>query len=282
MCWNRSRGHPAADEGLPLSPSDRWYDKVQSRAYAQRQIREWFEYVAKTNDSLLQIINILFDLRFPENNLDSKGVLRKLKNRKKYDLISESPDIIVPDLSIGVEVTNCLIRSVHEKIAYSMGISDGRIDPDEHPDLSGDMDIGELSNGQKIASFAIWGSQYDMLEAFKKKTVKLNKPHFTRCKENNLLISAWMIREYELEPELNGIFHLNQELKGTNLESRFDNLYILTDRFMLLIRPEDERQERIMLSNATLTELSEQAFIRVMGMSREAYYEEQSKPCCGR
>lgn len=61
---------------------------VDSREFAQRNIREWCEYIDKTNDGIAQILNIVFKLGYnPWDNIKSSNIVKQLKQQKEDALI---------------------------------------------------------------------------------------------------------------------------------------------------------------------------------------------------
>ncbi len=61
---------------------------VDSREFAQRNIREWCEYIDKTNDSIAQILNIVFKLGYnPWDNIKSSNIVKQLKHQKEDALV---------------------------------------------------------------------------------------------------------------------------------------------------------------------------------------------------
>lgn len=62
---------------------------VDSREFAQRNIREWCEYVDKTNDNIFQILNIVFNIGFkPWDDIKASKIITKLKDLKDDTLLA--------------------------------------------------------------------------------------------------------------------------------------------------------------------------------------------------
>lgn len=188
--------------------------------------------------------------------------------------LSESPDIVVPDLSIGVEVTGSLRQFLQENFSLADNIAkkaSTELSKCEKEAITEQrIFVSTLPNGQHFAGFTSWGDQHDLGTAYLKKLCKLNKHHFKRFEENNLFIFAWMIDEDELTRGISEIIHsldLPPEYKHS-----FDNIYICSETLLVHIRAKDRSVHHFYIPSEIMTSISEESFLKIIGMTRDEYY----------
>lgn len=195
-------------------------------------------------------------------------------NRYQSAELSEAPDIIVPALSIGTEVTECLHQDLQQNMSRARSIT-GKA----HKELS-EIDkknireqhifAHELPNGKLIAGFTSWGSQYDLMASYSKKLKKLNEHHFKHYEENNLFIFAWLIDEDELAKGISEIIYsLNLPFEH---KYNFDNIYIYKETLLVHICAKNCSVNHLHIPHEVMTDISEESFQKIMGMTRDEYY----------
>ncbi|MBC8538326.1 hypothetical protein H8693_05195 [Christensenellaceae bacterium NSJ-63] len=185
--------------------------------------------------------------------------------------LSESPDIIVPKLSIGVEVTKSMLPHVMQNLERASSITGKRKE-----DLSevnkkniqkGLVQAREIQDGRYLASFTEWGATHSIENIYSRKTEKLNAPHFQKFDTNNLFICAWLIDQDELEGGIEYI--LSNPYQYTGLLCN-DIVYIITEQKLFYIQ--DDSIHSIDISSETLNKIGHESFFEIMGMTREEYY----------
>ncbi len=189
--------------------------------------------------------------------------------------LSESPDIIVPSLSIGVEVTASMRQEIQQNLSIIRDITGKQTD--ELSKLSkkliesGWINALQGQDDRWMATFTEWGNMHDLVLAYEKKTEKLNDGHFNVFNENNLFIFAWMIDNVELEEQILGILQHSTDESFKKLQHHFNNIYVFVEDSLFTVVPEGHLILSNPISADVMTETSEQSFIKVFGMSRKQY-----------
>ena len=189
-------------------------------------------------------------------------------------ILSESPDIISFDKDIGVEVTNGLASHVQEALSRACDITgktDGELTEINRRNIEMRGITAKPLSGKYIAGVAIWGDQYDIEGAYKKKLIKLNTSHFTRCNKNNLFIIAMLMDDDELYSGINKIIALDKSLYNI----LFDNVYIFTQNYIIVINVATDNICKYSIRAEVLSQISESTFITIMGMSKNEYYKKE-------
>lgn len=190
-------------------------------------------------------------------------------------VLQESPDIYVPDLGIGIEVTDGIKTSIQENLSWVSDITGKTTEELSYWNIQHiqkqDVQVSVLPNGQHIASFAFWGNEYDIISAYQNKLDKLNKTHFKRYKENNLFIYVWMIEEDDIEHE---ITELVQQIQNDNefFICKFDYVYIFSGKNLFSITVKNKSVEKFPISSDVMNQISNGSFEKVLGMPRDQYY----------
>ncbi len=186
--------------------------------------------------------------------------------------LSESPDIIVSNLSIGVEVTDCMLPSIQEKFSYILRIASGKIKPNRKQiERNRDIQIHPTPIGEDLVSFHVWGNTSNLLGVYVKKLKKLNKSHFNTFQENNLFVTAWLIDEDELNNDLRAIINL-KTLDKEPLDIYFDNLYICTGKDLIMVSFAANSITKQKIPIEVLDKINEEAFTKIVGKNRNQYY----------
>lgn len=167
--------------------------------------------------------------------------------RFEDSVLSESPDIVNNRLGIGVEVTDCTKANIREGSSWASSISGKSIHELNKADrdhiAARRVSVTLLPVGKFIAGFSCWGDNYDVKDAFQRKLIKLNQPHFAKFAENDLLLLCWMIDSEELESSIN--FFLN-DIDYQNLSMndnpllKFDRVYICKEELLVEINLHDK------------------------------------------
>lgn len=188
--------------------------------------------------------------------------------------LSESPDIIVPDLSIGTEVTECFRQTFQQNMSRARNIT-GKV----NKELSGidkknireqNVFVHRLPNGQLMAGVILWGDPHDLMVAYSKKLKKLNEHHFKHYEENDLFIFAWLIEEDELAKGVSEIIYsLNLP---TEYKYSFDNIYIYKETLLVHICAKNQSVNHLCVPSEVMTSISEESFLKIMGVTRDEYY----------
>lgn len=185
--------------------------------------------------------------------------------------LSESPDIVVPSLSIGVEVTQSMSPSILQNMERACSIS-GKTQEELTPINKKNIENGivtttELPTGQYLAGFSFWGDCHNIKSAFDKKIHLLNTEHFNHFRENNLFIASWDIDKDELEK---GIRDILNALSISSFLWNFDIVYLWTGSKLIYIQ--DQSVNCVEVSTETVHTISEKSFLRIFGITRDQYY----------
>ncbi len=196
----------------------------------------------------------------------------------KYEgaVLSDAPDIVAKESDIGVEVTNSLKETVQRKGSAASRLSGKRLDEltdgDRERINAGLISVYCLPTGVILASFSHWGDCHDLVAAYRKKTEKLNKPHFTVFGENNLLIAAWTIDSDELEPAVSYLVDNWAESHGQKYHYFFDCVYILAEGFLIELNLRKAIVKSHGIRKEEMNAISNSAFKDVLGVSRDEFY----------
>ena len=195
-------------------------------------------------------------------------------NRYQSAELSESPDIVVPGLSIGIEVTECVHQGLQQNMSRAHNITGKTHKELSEIDKKNVMEqhvfVHELPNGTLIAGFTSWGNQHDLMASYSKKLKKLNEHHFKHYKENNLFIFAWLIDEDELTKGISEIINsLNLPIEH---KYSFDNIYIYKETSLVHICVKNQSVNYLHVPHEVMTNISEESFLKIMGMTRDEYY----------
>ncbi|NCB62052.1 MAG: hypothetical protein EOM52_00310 [Clostridia bacterium] len=197
-------------------------------------------------------------------------------NKYSAAQLSESPDIIVPTLSIGVEVTESILQSVQQNMSRASDITGKQIDElseVNRTNISTGRVVAQVApNGQYVAAFAMWGNTHDLALAYIKKTRKLNADHFSVLGENNLFITSWMIDEAELSDGIQKILSYSANDTLADYPYHFDHIYICRENLLVTIAHKSQQVNAIQIPSTVMSEISETAFTEIFGMTREQYY----------
>lgn len=197
-----------------------------------------------------------------------------IPNKYRNAELSEFPDIIVPDLSIGIEVTDCALQIFQQNMSRASNITGKTTkelsDIDKKNIREQHVFADTLPNGELIAGVTLWGSQHDLMAAYVKKLEKLNKPHFRHYGENNLFIFAWLIDEDDLKRGISEIIHSLS--LPTEYQYGFDNIYIFKGPLLVHICAKNQSVNHFHIPPEIMTNISETSFQEIMGMTRDEYY----------
>lgn len=76
------------------------------RWFAQRNIREWFSYIAKISDSIVQVLNIVFSLEFRQwDNISSREIIKKV-TCCGYNSIADLCSAFYKEIEIIIKINN--------------------------------------------------------------------------------------------------------------------------------------------------------------------------------
>lgn len=190
--------------------------------------------------------------------------------------LSESPDIIVPSLSIGIEVTESIRQSVRQNMSRASDITGKTLE--EFTNINkvniekGRIIAKEAPNRQYISGFAMWGSFHDLSAAYIRKAKKLNANHFTVLKENNLLFLSWMIDDEELSAGIQKIRQYYTENSEREDMRHFDNVYICMENRLVHMDMKEQRIIPICIPDKVMLDISERSFFEILGVTRNQYF----------
>lgn len=197
-------------------------------------------------------------------------------NKYSAAQLSESPDIIVPTHSIGVEVAESILQTVQQNMSRASDITGKQIDELSEvnkTNISKGRVVAQVaSNGQYFAAFAMWGNTHDLASAYLKKTKKLNANHFLVLGENNLFITSWMIDKDELSDGIQKILSYGTNDTFADYTYHFDHIYICRENLLVTIALKSQQVNDIQISPPVMFGISETAFTEIFGMTREQYY----------
>lgn len=188
--------------------------------------------------------------------------------------LSEAPDIVVPDLSIGVEVTESMVQPVQQNMSRAGSIVGKEIDKlstiDKENIAKNRVIAQSTPNGQYIAGFAMLGNSHDLFSAYIRKIAKLNAKHFGVYRENNLFMLSWMIDKDELSGEIQKI--LLYSLGDIGYTYNFNYIYICTEKQLITIDLKSQQVYIIQIPSSVMSEISEKSFTEVLEMTCKQYY----------
>lgn len=169
-------------------------------------------------------------------------VLKFLFPHKYQDaILSDAPDIINEKEDIGVEITSCIIGDVQKGISKVGDFSGKNVadltERNRKQMQFENVHIKKSPTNKIFGTFSHWGQTHDPTRAYFNKKERLNAQHFKVFGENNLLITAWMIDEDDLEFAILFFQTLGTHNKYNELEKEkdFDYIYIFKDELLVEI-----------------------------------------------
>lgn len=197
-----------------------------------------------------------------------------IPDRHQNAMLTESPDIIVPDSSIGIEVTACIRQNLQQNLSRAINITgktaEKLSDIDKKNISEQRVFSAVLPNGQLLAGTTLWGNTHDLLGAYYRKLEKLNGLHFKHYEENDLFIFAWLIDEAELTKSVSEI--INALNAPTEYKYSFDNIYIYKETLLVHICAKNQAINYFYVPSEVMTNISEESFLKIVGMTRDEYY----------
>ena len=224
---------------------------VDGKAFANRILRDWCSYMHRIADSLLQIINIVYDLKNESNDVKFGTTIKKLNNNQLLSLWNKLNSLLKVEFDLDNKTKHRLNVGVSERLSprtfeyVDYFITDANSDPIFVRDL---MDEGK---GILIAQAVFELLDYLIIEAKTKSYPNRAYVELSIDPEKLLVGSIELVNDIDENAVniINVITETEKQMDGTHICKK-STIYIDSEPLQTLFLA---KLNKIYLNNGTLT-----------------------------